>query len=184
MCGYNTYEDAAKFREGATVQGDTESAAGLTRTSKSQGVDIKMVTGFNHSGFVVNDLEMMVRFYRDSLVIREVDSVAPPAGDRTGIPRAHRTLVFLRREGAEHGIELVHFIDPPSPDGHLDRNQLGAAHLCFNVGDLENLHSRLKEERIEFVTPPKFRETPGGGRRGICYPMDPEGNWLEFIEGS
>ena len=57
-----------------------------------------MVTGFNHSGFVVNDLDMMVRFYRDSLgltVIREVDSVAPPEGDHTGIPGARRTLFSL-----------------------------------------------------------------------------------------
>ena len=146
-----------------------------------------MVTGFNHSGFVVNDLEMMVRFYRDSLgltVIREVDSVAPPEGDHTGIPGAHRALVFIGREGAEHVLELVHFIDPPRPEGHLDRDQLGAAHVCFNVDDLESLHLRLKAEGIEFVTEPKFRETPEGGSRGICYARDPEGNWLEFIQGS
>ena len=146
-----------------------------------------MVTGFNHSGFVVRDLELMVRFYRDSLgltVIRESESFAPPEGDHTGIPGAHRALVFVGREDAEHVLELVHFIDPPSPDGHLQRNQLGAAHVCFNVENLEKLHSRLKSEGIEFVTEPKFRETPEGRRRGICYAKDPEGNWLEFIEGS
>ena len=52
-----------------------------------------MITGFNHSGFVVKDIEKMVAFYRDSLglsVMREVDSVAPPEGDHTGIPGAHR----------------------------------------------------------------------------------------------
>ena len=146
-----------------------------------------MVTGFNHSGFVVRDMDKMVRFYRDSLgltVIRESESIAPPEGDHTGIPGAHRALVFVGREGAEHVLELVHFIDPPSPEGHLERNQLGAAHVCFNVEDLERLHSRLKAEGIEFVTEPKFRELPEGGRRGICYAKDPEGNWLEFIQGS
>ena len=38
-----------------------------------------MITGFNHSGFVVKDIEAMVAFYRDTLglsVMREVDSVA------------------------------------------------------------------------------------------------------------
>ena len=37
-----------------------------------------MVTGFNHSGFVVKDIEKMVDFYRDALgltVMREVNSV-------------------------------------------------------------------------------------------------------------
>ena len=93
-----------------------------------------MITGFNHSGFVVKDIDMMVEFYRDTLgleVMREVDSVAPPEGDHTGIPGARRTLVFVGKPDGEHVLELVHFIDPPSPEGHLDRHQLGAAHICF-----------------------------------------------------
>ena len=146
-----------------------------------------MVAGFNHSGFVIRDMDKMVQFYRDSLgltVIRESESIAPADGDHTGIPGAHRALVFVGREGGEHILELVHYVNPPSPEGHLERNQLGAAHVCFNVDDLEKLHSRLEAEGIEFVTEPKFRVTPEGGRRGICYAKDPEGNWLEFIEAS
>ena len=159
-----------------------------------------MVTGFNHSGFVVKDLDVMVKFYRDTLgltVVRDADSVAPPEGDHTGIPGAHRTLVFVGKPEGEHVLELVYFIEPPSPEGHLDRHQLGAAHVCFNVDDLEGLHRRLSGEGIEFVTPPIFsgegiefvtppifKDTPEGGRRGICYARDPEGNWLEFIESA
>ena len=146
-----------------------------------------MVTGFNHSGFVVKDLDVMVKFYRDTLgltVVRDADSVAPPEGDHTGIPGAHRTLVFVGKPEGEHVLELVYFIEPPSPEGHLDRHQLGAAHVCFNVDDLEGLHRRLSGEGIEFVTPPIFKDTPESGRRGICYARDPEGNWLEFIESA
>ena len=79
-----------------------------------------MVTGFNHSGFVVQDLEAMVAFYRDALglsVIREADSIAPPSGDHTGFPGARRKLVFVGKPGGEHMLELVHYIDPPSPEG-------------------------------------------------------------------
>jgi catechol 2,3-dioxygenase-like lactoylglutathione lyase family enzyme len=144
-----------------------------------------VITGFNHSGFVVNDIEGMVAFYRDVLgleVQREIDSLAPPEGDHTGIPGAHRTLVFVGSQGSEHALELVHFIEPPSPDGHLDRHQLGAAHVCFNVDDLADLHARLTARGVRFVTPPIFRNLTGGGRTGICYAQDPEGNWLEFIQ--
>jgi hypothetical protein len=35
---------------------------------------------------------------------------------------------------------------------------------------------------VRFVTDPIFRELPGGGRFGICYAQDPEGNYLEFIQ--
>ena len=145
-----------------------------------------MVTGFNHSGFVVRDIEKMVSFYRDSLgltVTREVDSVAPPQGDHTGIPGAHRTLVFVGKPEGEHVLELVHYIDPPSPDtGHLDRNYIGAAHICFNVSDLAEMHRELKSQGIEFVTPPLYRSLPDGGRMGICYFRDPEGNLVELIQ--
>ena len=143
-----------------------------------------MITGFNHSGFVVRDIEMMVGFYRDTLgltVMRESHSVAPPEGDHTGIPGAERTLVFVGKPGGEHVLELVHFIDPPSPKGHLDRHQLGAAHICFNVTDLGALAAKLKGEGINFITDPIFHKTPEG-TRGICYVQDPEGNFVELIQ--
>ena len=145
-----------------------------------------MVTGFNHSGFVVKDIEKMVEFYRDALgltVMREVNSVAPPEGDHTGIPGARRTLVFVGKAESEHVLELVQFDDPPSPDsGRPRNNHLGAAHVCFNVDDLVKLYRDLSARGIEFVTQPKFRESPDGGSRGICYARDPEGNYLEFIQ--
>ena len=141
-----------------------------------------MVTGFDHSGFVVNDINAMVAFYRDDLGLRvekEVDSKAPPEGNHTGIPGAHRTLVFVGADG-EHSLELVHYKDPKSPDGHLKRNQLGSAHICFIVEDLESLHRNLSLKGVKFVTEPIFTENDDGSRNGICYCQDPEGNWLEF----
>ena len=132
-----------------------------------------MVTGFNHSGFVLKNIEQMVEFYRAALgltVLREVNSVAPPEGDHTGIPGARRTLVFVGMAEGERVLELVQFEDPPGPDSDRPRNNhLGAAHVCFNVENLEKLHQDLTARGIEIVTQPKFRETPEGGRRGICY---------------
>lgn len=146
-----------------------------------------MVTGFNHSGFVVQDMEKVLGFYRDALglaVLRDVDSIAPPEGNHTGIPDAHRRLVFVGKPGGEHVLELVQYLSPPSPGGHLERNQLGSAHICFNVEDLAALHRDLSARGIRFVTPPIFRDAPDGGRTGICYCQDPEGNWVEFIQPS
>ncbi len=144
-----------------------------------------MITGFNHSGFVVADLEAMIAFYRDTLgltVLREIDSVAGPAGDHTGIPGAHRYLVFVGKPEGEHALELVHYIEPPAPAGHLERNQLGAAHVAFNVTDIDGLHRELSARGVRFVTPPVWQTRPDGSRSAICYAQDPEGNWLEFIQ--
>jgi catechol 2,3-dioxygenase-like lactoylglutathione lyase family enzyme len=144
-----------------------------------------MITGFNHTGFVVKNLSLMVSFYRDTLglsVVRERESIAPESGDHTGIPGAHRMLVFVGKPEGRHVLELVQYINPPSPTGHLTNNQLGSAHVAFNVEDLADLHQQLSAAGVRFVTPP-LREVVSEGRLvNICYAQDPEGNWLEFIE--
>lgn len=129
----------------------------------------------------------MLQFYCNFLgmsVIREVESVAPLTGDHTGIPGAKRKLVFVGIPGDNHMLELVHYVEPLSPDGHLDRHQLGSAHVCFNVKDLSTLYRRLSAKGVRFVTPPIFRNDPLGEKLGICYLHDPEGNLLEFIQRS
>ena len=145
----------------------------------------KMITGFNHSGFVVRDIDKMVEFYRDTLgltVLREADSVAPPEGNHTGIPGSHRTLIFVGKPEGEHSLELVHYIEPKSADpGRPDRHELGAAHICFNVEGLAKMHEDLTARGIEFITPPLWRDTDDGGKSGICYFKDPEGNFVELI---
>lgn len=143
-----------------------------------------MITSFNHSGFVIRDLEKMVSFYKDDLgleIEKEVDSKAPDSGDHTGIPGAHRTLVFVGKGGG-HALELVYYINPESPKGHLERNQLGAAHIAFNVDHIQDLYHSLIEKKISFVTPPIMSTGLDGRQKGICYCQDPEGNWVEFIQ--
>lgn len=142
-----------------------------------------MVTGFNHTGVVVNDLEKMVSFYCDDLgltELRRIESVAPPEGNHTGIAGSNRTLVFVGFEDG-HRIEIVKFHEPESSSGHLDIPQLGAMHICFNVEDLEKTHRELSAKGVRFVTDPIMSEQ-NGKRRGIVYAQDPEGNWLEFIQ--
>jgi lactoylglutathione lyase len=145
-----------------------------------------MIMGFNHTGFVVEDLDGMVGFYRDTLglsVIRERDSLAPEGGDHTGIPGAHRYLVFVGKPEGQHLLELVHWIYPQSPGRNQSlRNELGSAHVAFNVQDIEALHRDLSAKGVRFVTGPKQSITSDGRVSSVCYGQDPEGNWLEFIE--
>ena len=144
-----------------------------------------MVTGFNHSGVVVRDLQAMLDFYCGALglhVLREVDSIAPAGGDHTGVPGARRKLVFVGIPGGSHQLELVNYLHPQPSEGHLHHHQYGASHICFDVDDLSETYAALSAKGIRFVTEPKYRETPDGARVGICYALDPEGNYLEFLE--
>jgi catechol 2,3-dioxygenase-like lactoylglutathione lyase family enzyme len=145
-----------------------------------------MIKGFFHSGLVVKDMDKMVAFYRDALglsVLREAHSKAPPEGDHTGIPGAERILVFVGFPDGGHQIELVKYIDPPSPEGHLDKHQLGASHICFYVDDTDAIYKSLSAQGVHFVTPPIIRDNADGSHGGIVYFQDPEGNYLELIQG-
>lgn len=143
-----------------------------------------MVTGFNHTGIVVDDLEAMVGFYCDDLGLTElhrVESIAPPEGNHIGIPGSRRTLVFVGFDGG-HRIELVKYHEPTSAERDNDMTRVGTNHICFNVEDIQQTHDDLSSIGIEFVTDPIIREGDDGSRHGIVYARDPEGNWLEFIE--
>lgn len=141
------------------------------------------LTGMHHTGITVRNLEMMVEFYTKHLgleLLLETDSIAPLEGNHTGIPGARRKLVFLGF-GDGHQIELVHYIDPPAGDGHLDRHQLGCTHVCFTVDDIDAVYHRLKNDGVRFVTEPKYTELDDQ-RTGVVYGQDPEGNWFELLE--
>ena len=143
-----------------------------------------MITSFNHSGFVVEDLEKEVTFYRDVIglkVLREVEA-GPEASQHVGIPNARRKLVFMGKKDDRHCLELVQYLEPLSPPRHLANNVPGAAHVCFNVKDLEQMYTRMETEGMRFLTPLVKRETSGNRVILICYGQDPEGNWLEFVE--
>ena len=143
-----------------------------------------MITSFNHSGFVVADVEKEVAFYRDVLgleVLREIDA-GPDDSKHTGIPNANRKIVFMGKHGQGYALELVHFIEFPSKDAHSANTSLGAAHVCFNVDGLEKCYEEWVESGMEFLTPLVERTSPDGSSGWICYGKDPEGNWLEFID--
>lgn len=145
-----------------------------------------MITGFDHMGLVVRDVEKQKTFYRDILelqVLHEREVLAPPTGDHTGIPGVRRKLIFLGNAKGEELLELVHYIEPPSPMGQpLYPNQVNSIHLCFNIVNLQNHYRELSNKGVRFLTPPKVIEGPGGVSVCLCYAQDPEGNWLELKE--
>ncbi|MCY4368096.1 MAG: VOC family protein [bacterium] len=144
-----------------------------------------MLTSFNHTGIVVQDIDAMVEFYTGKLGLRVTDRYETDAGDRrdhTGISGARRVLVFLQLGDGGHMLELVHYLEPAASDGHLDKHQLGAGHICWLVDDLRAVHERLSADGVPFVTDPVFSRTDDGSEWGVVYFQDPEGNWLELIE--
>lgn len=144
-----------------------------------------MITGFQHTGFVVNDLDAMVQFYQDALGLR-LQSLREVRGgyvsDVVGIPDAHLRVAYLVLDEGGHFLELIQYLFPKPTDVHSPPSALGAAHLCVLVDDLEGQYQRLQDNGVRFVHSPITAPSPLGGTMKVCYARDPEGNWLEFKE--
>ncbi|MFH1490479.1 MAG: VOC family protein [Pseudomonadota bacterium] len=145
-----------------------------------------MITGMDHLGLVVGDIEKQLGFYRDVLgllVDHDKEVRAPADGDHTGISNVHRRLIFLKSASGEPMFELIEYISPESPAGRiLDHHQINSFHLCFNAENLEGIYKDLAGKGVRFLTPPKLISRPQGDRVCLAYAQDPEGNWIEFKE--
>ena len=136
------------------------------------------------SEMCIRDSEKEVAFYRDVIglsVLREVEA-GPEASQHVGIPNARRKLVFMGKKEDSYCLELVKYLEPLSMPVHIANNVPGAAHVCFNVKDLEQMYECMAIQGVRFLTPLVERESSDDHVIRICYGQDPEGNWLEFIE--
>ena len=141
----------------------------------------------NHTGFVVEDMERALRFYRDLLGFTEERNAVLEGeyvSQLVGYDDAKLHVVYLGLGDMRHAIELLQYLNPVGGSvATTERNSVGAAHLGIIVEDVDTMYSELSANGVRFVNPPILRpdaEYPWA--RKACYLQDPDGNWLEFIE--
>jgi catechol 2,3-dioxygenase-like lactoylglutathione lyase family enzyme len=144
------------------------------------------VYGFNHTAFIVTDLNRPIAFFRELLGF-ELASQAPrdPAAIRqiTGLEGADIEVALLRGYG--HWIELIHYKAPTErakgPPKFWDD---GAAHIALDIDDVQqavDLAAAYGLERVgEIVT---IDQGPNAGRK-VVYLQSPDGLSVEFIEAA
>ena len=141
-----------------------------------------MITGMNHTGFVVNDLESAVRFYTKVVGLHVTvtrERTGTPIEQVLGYEECHIKIALLGTDNNGHLLELIEYIQPPSANRPTEeRSVLGGSHLAFNVDDINKTYQDLISRGARKLNPPT-EITPG---RIACYLQDPDGNWLELIE--
>ena len=142
-----------------------------------------MITSVNHTSFTVSDLDRSIAFYRDLLGM-ELMSLAgrdPAFVEKvTGIPGANLKVAYLQAPG--HRLELIQYFSPPGKKLELQTNNVGCAHLAFNVDDLPGMYAHLKAKGVHFKSAPL--EVSAGPNKGalVVYFTDPDGITLEFLQ--
>lgn len=140
-----------------------------------------MITGMNHTGFVVRDLERAVAFYRDVIGLKVVatrERQGKPISQVVGYDNAHLKIAILSA-GDGHLLELIQYVNPPgAARPSSERSVIGASHLAFTVDNIEETFRNITERGGIKLNPPA---EVAPGRKG-CYLQDPEGNWIELLE--
>ena len=142
-----------------------------------------VITGMNHTGFIVRDLDRATEFYRDvmgMLVVGTKERQGEPISQVVGYEntRLKRTMLSV---GDNHLLELIQYLHPSGEERPSEeRNTLGATHLALDVDDIQQMYQHIIERGARKLNPPVELE-PG---RLACYLQDPDGNWVELIQTS
>lgn len=140
----------------------------------------------HHVGITVPDLERGIEFYNGVLGLELADPPSPlfddpELGSAVGVPGANLRQVNLRL--GEAIVELLEYTAPEPPyERPVPANAHGAAHLAFQVEDVEAKKAELEEAGVEFLSEVNFvEEGVLAGWRWVYF-RDPFGIVLELVE--
>jgi catechol 2,3-dioxygenase-like lactoylglutathione lyase family enzyme len=137
------------------------------------------IVGIDHMSFTVSDLEMTNAFFAKlgfEPVQRYVSS-GPAADEGTGTDDADIDISWLSHPQGGPKLELLRYQNEPTGKA-AHNSQVGAAHLCLRVENVNAEYERLSSEGVTFVSAPHADEF------GVVwvYMRDPDGNVVELIQ--
>jgi lactoylglutathione lyase len=143
------------------------------------------VSGVDHIGLTVMDLERSIGFYTSilecSIVMRQEKKGGYLAAI-VGYPDAHVLMTHLQPPGGGPRIELFQYLVPESAARNLEPRNVGNAHVCFVVDDLPAVYERLLEKGISTISPPVEVDTGVNTGGSSLYLYDPDGITLELFQ--
>ena len=143
------------------------------------------VTGLNHCGIQVADLERSVAFYEQLLGVRAElrwTKDSQTVQDLAGYPGLEVLGAAMRIPQSDVIFEILEYrnvdrtpVDPATANP-------GTSHVCFYVDDLQSLYARLLALGVEFISPPLVA-TSAPDRR-VVYLIDPDGIRVELLQSN
>jgi catechol 2,3-dioxygenase-like lactoylglutathione lyase family enzyme len=131
----------------------------------------------HHVGLTVADIEAAEAFYNEVLDFPVLDRfLVDGEAFATGVGVDGAAGQFVHLDAGTVRLELVTY----APEGEAqtsDINQPGAAHVGFEVADLDAVYDDLPDDVATLSAP----QTTASGTR-ILFLRDPEGNLVELLE--
>jgi len=137
-----------------------------------------MAVQMHHTGFTVSDVERSVDFYK-LFGLEEVTRFVLEGDEfeaAVGVPGAVAQFVMLR--GKNSVVELIQYTQGAGRLYEGNNNDVGAAHVCFTVADMEETRRRLEAAGVPLVAAPT---TPADGT-SFAFLRDPDGISVEILQ--
>jgi catechol 2,3-dioxygenase-like lactoylglutathione lyase family enzyme len=144
-----------------------------------------IVTGVDHVGLTVTDLDRSVKFYTEVLDCDVVVAQEKRGGYLAaivGYPDADVKMAHLQPPGGGQRIELFQYRNPVSRPRDLEPRNVGNAHLCFVVDDVDALYQRVVSRGAETFSAPVEVDTGVNKGGAAFYMRDPDGITLEIFQ--
>lgn len=142
------------------------------------------VSGINHTGLHVRDIERSVAFYRDLIgleLLARRESHGDYVAEIVGYPGATLRFAWLRHRDGGPIVELIQYVDPAGTPIDTATPNPGTAHVCFTTPGIRATYERLKAAGVPFKSDGPVEITAGINQGGYgIYFTDPDGITLEL----
>jgi lactoylglutathione lyase len=145
-----------------------------------------MVTGFEHVGIQVRDVELSARFYEENLGFVRVGrwSKSEPYVQRVVgyYPDVTLEIAYLKIPGSDTYLEILEYRGVEKTPVDTRTANPGTAHFSLYVDRLDELYEQLKAKGVKFVS--EVETSTGGPIAGsrLVYMIDPDGIRVELVE--
>ena len=139
-----------------------------------------MVNSYTHTSFTVSNIENSIAFYVDQLgltLTRRWERKGPEIQALTGVVGARLSMALV--ECADFKLELIQYVEGAGEILDPVINNVGAAHIAFEVSDVDVFCERLVDNGISLYGIPSTLPPPKV--RGV-YISDPDGITIELSE--
>lgn len=134
----------------------------------------------HHYGVTVSDIETLKAFYVDVLGMEETARVTHEGeaiSTISGVDGTKMEIAFL--QAGDFAVELLQYHSPEGKNANdgVRNCDVGSAHFCLEVEDVDELYTQLKDD-VAFINPPQ--ELSSGAR--VSYLYDPDENVVELYQ--
>ncbi len=144
-----------------------------------------MITATEHFSFTVSNIEAALHFFCDLLGLQATPVMEVENSDVqtiVGMPDAHLRISIVQAPGGAN-LEIIQYTRPEGSTVDSRSCNPGAAHIAFQVDNIEKMHRELSGRGIQFVNPPVWAPgNSGRGKWGVCYLKGPDDITVELVE--